>query len=80
MDNVQLAKRLVRLAKVLAAENGEDEVDEQFAAKVRALKTQMSKLGQKKRRRLKQYGIGVIRPNATVEELVDALSKVLAEA
>jgi len=79
MDKVKLAKHLLELAKdIVAAEEEDEEVDEKFAAKVRGLKSQMSKLTQKKRRRLKQFGIEIIRPNSTVEDLVDALSKIVA--
>ena len=81
MDRVKVAKRMLALARELMAQNEEDEaVDEQFATKVRGLKTQMTKLAPKKRRRLKQYGIGMIRPTSTVEELVDALQRVVGEA
>ena len=81
MHRIKVAKALLALAdEIVSAEDEEEEevVDEQFAAKVRALKTQMSKITQKKRRRLKQFGIEIIRPNSTVEDLVNALQKVVA--
>jgi len=79
---MQAAKRLLALARELTAadEEGDGEQDEQFASRVRGIKTKMNKLTQKKRRKLNQYGIGVIRPNATVEDLVDALEKVVTES
>ena len=77
---VRVAKKLLALARELEAEDGtvEEPVDEAFAAKVRALRQEMTKLAPKKRKRLNQYGIGVIRPNATVEDLIDALGQVAA--
>jgi len=78
---IRAAKRLLALAKELtAAEDDDGEQDEAFAGRVRSLRTRMTKLSQKKRRKLNQYGIGIIRPNSTVEDLVGALEKVLAEA
>jgi len=75
------AKRLLALAKELTAEEEEgDEQDEAFASRIRNIRTRMNKLSQKKRRKLNQYGVGIIRPNSTVEDLVGALEKVLAEA
>lgn len=80
MDNAKLARELLTLAKEVSAADDSEEVDEQFASKVRGIKTQLNKLIQKKKRRLKQFGVGVIRPSATVEELVNALQKVIADA
>lgn len=75
------AKKCLALASaIMAEEEGGDEQDEQFASRVRALKTKLNKLGQKKRRKLNQYGIDRMKPSATVEDLVGALEKVLAEA
>lgn len=76
------AKRCLALAReLISAEEEEDgEPDEQFNARVRALKTKLNKLGQKKRRKLNQYGIERMKPSATVEDLVGAIEKVLAEA
>ncbi len=79
MNKLKVAREMLVLAKELTAAEDDEGVDEQFASKVRGLKTQLSKLAPKKRRRLKQYGIGVIRPSATVEELVNALTKIVAE-
>jgi len=75
MDREKVAKRLVELAKDIVADDGEfvDQVDEQFASKVRMLRGMTSKIVQKKRKRLGQLGIGVLRQNSTVEDLVDAL-------
>jgi sugar-specific transcriptional regulator TrmB len=74
-----IAQELVVLAKQLLAVEPEAEVDVEdpkFNEKIRELRTTLTKIQQKKRRRLQQYGIGLIRPNATVEDLVDALLKV----
>ena len=79
MDKMKVARELVVLARgVLAADDkGEEDVeDPKFNEKIRTLKTTLMKISQKKRRRLQQYGIGLIRPNATVEDLVDALLKI----
>ena len=76
MNKVDVARSLVALAKSIEAE-GEvdmvDELDEKFVSKLRLLRTQLSKISQKKRRKLGQLGIGVLRQTATVEDLVDAL-------
>ena len=75
------AKQCLSLARELTAADDEgDEPDEAFTARVRAIKTKMNKLGQKKRRKLTQFGIGMIRPSGTVEDLVSALEKVLSDA
>ena len=85
MERDVLAKQLIVLAKSLAgeetgAEDTEDTADDpKFNEKIRNLRTLATKLQQKKRRRLQQYGIGLIRPNSTVEDLVDALLRVLSQ-
>lgn len=85
MDKQKLAEEMLKLAKLLVAEDeGKDEdkdeevEDPKFMEKLRNLRQVLTKLSQKKRRRLQQFGIGLIRPNATVEDLVDALLKVSA--
>lgn len=80
MDRKMIATELVKIAGILAAaeDEGEDVVDEQFAQKVRDLKQGMQKLVNKKNRRLKQFGISeMIRPNNTVEELIDVLRRIV---
>ena len=73
-----VAKHLLKLARELVAEDGDDdEVDEAFTQKVRGLRQNMTKLGPKKRKPLKNFGIGMIRPNMKVEDLIDALAKVV---
>jgi len=82
MDKQKLAEEMLKLAKMLVAEQNESEDEEaevedpKFLEKLRNLRQVLTKLSQKKRRRLQQFGIGLIRPNATVEDLVDALTKV----
>jgi hypothetical protein len=80
MDRNKIAEDLLILAKgLLAVEKEEEDVDVEdpkFVEKIRTLRTTLTKVNQKKRRRLQQYGIGLIRPNATVEDLVDALLKI----
>jgi hypothetical protein len=75
-----VAQELLVLAKsLLAVEEPveESDVDDpKFNEKIRNLRTTLTKINQKKRRRLQQFGIGLIRPNATVEDLVDALLKI----
>jgi hypothetical protein len=75
------AKECLALARELTAadDDGDGEKDEQFASRVRNIKTKMNKLSQKKTRKLKQFGIPMIRPSSSVEDLVGALEKVLAE-
>ena len=83
MDKKKLAEEMLKLAReLIAAEpedaEGEEEVeDPKFVEKLRTLRSTLTKLSQKKRRRLQQFGIGLIRPNATVEDLVDALMKII---
>ena len=87
-EEVEMEKRLMVARKLLALareiesqdEEEEDVVDEAFAAKVRTIKTKMSQLARMKNRRLKQFGIGILRPSSRVEELVDALIKILPAA
>ena len=74
------AKALLSLAREVTAADEEEPVDEAFVSRVRNLKTKLTKLGQKKKRKLNQFGIGMIRPNATVEDLIGALEQVLADA
>jgi hypothetical protein len=78
--DVRVASELIRLAKQLAAQDGEDEEvaveDEQFVAKLRDLRSALLKLGRRKNMRLQKFGIGMIRPNNKVSDLVDALLKV----
>lgn len=76
------AKQCLSLARELVAadEDGDGEEDAAFIQRVRGLRQKLNKLGPKKRRKLNQYGIGMIRPSGTVEDLVGALEKVLAEA
>lgn len=50
--------------------------DPRFVEKVRELKRSLPKLVSKKNKRLSQYGVGTIRGNGTVEDLVDALMMV----
>ncbi len=78
--DVRVASELIRLAKQLAAQDGEDEEvaveDEQFVAKLRDLRSALLRLGRRKNMRLQKFGIGMIRPNNKVSDLVDALLKV----
>lgn len=79
MDKNKVAAELILLAKNILAVDAEEEgdvEDPKFIEKVRTLRTTLTKLNQKKRRKLNQYGIGLIRPTATVEDLVDALMKI----
>jgi non-homologous end joining protein Ku len=80
MDKQKLAEEMLKLAKLLVSEQEEtdesDVEDPKFVEKIRNLRQVLTKLSQKKRRRLQQFGIGLIRPNATVEDLVDALMRV----
>ena len=61
------------MLKDLKEEDMVDELDERFVSKLRTLRGQLPKISQKKRRKLGQLGIGTLRQNATVEDLVDAL-------
>ncbi len=88
MDRKLVAQELTKVARELieaeslirAQDEDEGAVDEAFASTVRGLRSKLTKLAPKKNRRLRQFGIGIIKPNGTVKDLVDALSKVLADA
>lgn len=76
------AKQLLALAKQLTAapadEEGDDAVDEQMAGRIRNIRMKLNKLGQKKTRKLNTFGVEIIRPSDTVEDLIGAVEKVLA--
>ncbi len=75
-----VAKELLVLAKEIAAFDDEpmvEEEDPRFAEKVRTLRQSMPVIGRKKNKRLRAFGVGLIRPNDTVESLIDALLKVV---
>lgn len=84
MNKVAVANELVKVAReleILAEVDEEvaEQEDPQFAQKVRDLKMVMQKLIQRKNRRLKQFGVSdMIRPNNTVEDLVDVMRRVTA--
>jgi len=79
--NQEVAERLVRMASaLLAADEDGDDVDPKFVEKIRALKTGLPKLTRMKRKKLNALGIGALRGNNTVEDLIDALSTALAGA
>jgi hypothetical protein len=83
-DEAMVAKELLKLAKELSADeftdeeaaNMEEDNDPKFAEKVRTLRQMMPVISRKKAKRLRQYGIALIRPNDTVETLIDALLKI----
>ena len=56
-----------------------EEQDPRFVEKVRSLKRSLPRLVSKKNKRLSQYGIGTIRGNGKVEDLVDALMMIAFE-
>lgn len=75
------AKQLLALAKELTAaedEEGDDEVDEQMAGRIRNIRMKLNKMGQKKTRKLNTFGVDIIRPSDTVETLIGAIEKVLS--
>ena len=73
-------KRLTAADEIEVVEDElvEEEIDPRFVEKVRALKRSLPKLTSKKRRKLRQYGVEMIRGNNTVEDLVNALMKVVS--
>jgi hypothetical protein len=74
MDRDNLAKELMNLARGLISADETD--DSGFTEKVQSLGQRLEGLDSKKKESLKRFGIGLIRPDATVEDLVDALDKV----
>lgn len=77
----EAAERLLKMAKHLLAEEPaaeEEAEDPKFIEKIRELKKVMSKLSSKKKRKLNQYNIGILKGTNTVEDLIDALAKVVA--
>ena len=79
MDKQKVAGRLLVLARELAAEDDEglEELDENFVMKLRGLRSGLKNLAQKKRKKLGAFGIGTLRQNNTVEDLVEALYRVM---
>lgn len=74
----KVAAELLRLAKEIAAEEEALEPeDPKFAEKVRTIKQSMQTLGRLKTKKLRTFGIGMIRANDSVEDLLDALLKVV---
>ena len=77
-----VAQELLVLAKSLLAIKKDEEVeteDPKWAEKIQTLKQGLSVVRSKgKRKQLRQFGIPLIRPTATIEELVDALLKITA--
>jgi hypothetical protein len=84
MKKEMVARELVVIARLLAAaepegEDAELEVeDEGFTQKLRDLRSGLLKISRKKNMRLNKFGIGMIRPQAKVTDLVDALLKISA--
>lgn len=78
--NAKVAAEMLRLARQLASADGDDDEaeveDEGFTAKLRDLRTALLKVRSKKNMRLQKYGIGMIRPQSKVSDLVEALLKV----
>ena len=76
MNKKKLARRLIRVAANVMAQDEPEEMDPKFVEKVRSLKKSLPRLASKKKRKLSQYGIGTIKATSTVEDLVNALMKV----
>lgn len=83
MTRSMVAQELVRIANRIAAEEGGDEEKEKtqaFSRRLIGLKTMLAKLVPIRRKKLKNYGVGVIRPTTTsVEDLVGILEGILAQ-
>lgn len=76
MQASRISKELLKLASELIAEDSDEEGA--FAGRVRGLKQSMVRgLKGKKNKRLKEFGVGLIRPNMKVKDLVDALVQVV---
>lgn len=75
------AHALLRMAEGMIVDgvDGVDEKDLKFSQKLRGLRKILPAIAQKRTKRLSAFGIGVIKPTSTVEDLVDALRKVSAE-
>jgi len=74
-----VGEELLRLARGLVGEDDEDEADDpKFVEKVKSLRGALTKLKSKRAKRLSTFGIAVIKPSSTVEDLVDALVKAAA--
>jgi hypothetical protein len=78
---MNILRELNKVARDLeSADFGDEPMEEEdpnFVAKVRALRGQLNKLNKMKRKKLNALGIGTIRGRHTVEDLVDALMRVL---
>jgi hypothetical protein len=75
MDREKIANSLLKLAWLMTEE--EEEVDPKFVEKVRELKKSLPRITSRKKRKLRQYNIGVIKGSNTVEDLVNALMMVV---
>ena len=78
MDREKIAKELLRLARQLDADMEEvteeaEDFDPRFVEKVRMLKRSLPRLTSMRRKKLNSLGIGTIRGNNTIEDLVDAM-------
>lgn len=69
-----LAKELMELARELVSADESDSSG--FTKKIQSLHQKLDGLDAKKKESLKKFGIGMIRPDATVEDLIDALDKI----
>lgn len=84
MKKEMVARELVVIAKLLVSAKKDDKPaesdveDEAFTQKLRDLRSALLTLGKKKTHRLSEYGIGALRPNNKVVDLVDALLKAAA--
>lgn len=80
-DDVTEASYRRRRARAAAAAKKKDEDDEEIdpamQAKIVLLRKGLPQLARKKNRRLKQFGIERILPNKTVEDLIDAVLRLI---
>lgn len=75
-----VASELIKVAEMLGDFEGTEstEADPAFVEKLREVRQQMTRLAPRKNKKLRQFGIGLIRPSDTVEDLVNVLSTILA--
>jgi hypothetical protein len=78
MEKEQVAQKLLELARTVVAAEEEEAEDPNFRSRVMAVKSKMNSLTPKKKKKLSQFDIPRMQPSqATVEDLVNALGKVL---
>jgi hypothetical protein len=76
-SRILVAKELLRMADEIMSADDED--DPKLAETLKLIRPQLMKLRSHGKRKLSQYNVDVIRPTATVADLVNAVNRVLQQ-